>query len=37
MRTAMIHDADPPGAIAEGDQLLTEQLHPHRRAVAFQL
>src|SRR5262249_54044473 len=34
---AMVYDADPPGAVAKGNQLLAEQHQPHRGAVALEL
>ena len=34
VRAAMVHDADPAGAVAEGDQLFPEQHQANRRAVA---
>ncbi len=37
MRAALIHDADPPGAVAKRDQLLAQQHEPHRIAVGFEL
>jgi len=35
MRTELIHDANTSEAVAEGDQPLAKELHPHRRAVRF--
>src|SRR5690242_12103441 len=35
MGAELVDDADAPFAVAEGDQLLAEQLHAHRRAVAL--
>src|SRR3954452_4502398 len=37
VRATMVHDADPPGAVTESDELLAEQLQTHRRAIALQL
>ncbi len=36
MRAAVIHDADPAGAVAKRDQPLAEQQEAQRRAVALQ-
>ena len=35
MRAARLHQPDAVLAVAEGDQLLAKQLHPHRRTVAL--
>src|SRR6516225_8143980 len=35
MRAELIHDADASEAVAEGDQPLAKEFHPHRRAVRF--
>jgi hypothetical protein len=37
MRTTVIENADPPRAVAKGDQFLTEQHQPQRIAIRRQL
>src|SRR5438105_13150665 len=37
MRAAVVHHADPAGAVAKRDQLLAKQHQPDRRAVALEL
>jgi hypothetical protein len=33
VRTALVDEADAALRVAEGDQLLAQQLHPHRRTI----